>query len=52
LGHGKPLTQKMIQVMMRRVANRANVKAGVHNLRQTFCSHLAVGGAPNGYRPG
>jgi hypothetical protein len=43
---GKPLTQKMIQVMMRRVANRANVKAGVHILRHTFCSHLAMKGAP------
>ena len=43
---GKPLTQKMIQVLMRRSARRANVKAGVHILRHTFCSHLAMRGAP------
>ncbi len=43
---GRPLTQKVIQVMMRRVAQRANVKPGVHILRHTFCSHLAMRGAP------
>jgi integrase len=43
---GKPLTQKVVQVMMRRVARRANVKPGVHILRHTFCSHLAMRGAP------
>jgi integrase len=42
---GQPLTQKMIQVAMRRVAKRANVKPGVHILRHTFCSHLAMRGA-------
>ena len=31
---------------MRRVARRANVKPGVHILRLTFCSHLAMRGAP------
>jgi site-specific recombinase XerD len=31
---------------MRRVARRANVKGGVHILRHTFCSHLAMRGAP------
>jgi integrase len=35
-----------IQVMMRRAARRANVKPGVHILRHTFCSHLAMRGAP------
>jgi site-specific recombinase XerD len=44
--HGQPLTQKVIQVTMRRVARRANVKPGVHILRHTFCSHLAMRGAP------
>ena len=39
---GQPLTQKVIQVMLRRAARRANVKAGVHILRHTFCSHLAM----------
>ncbi len=43
---GRPLTQKVIQVMMRRAARRANVQAGVHILRHTFCSHLAMRGAP------
>lgn len=43
---GHPLTQKVIQVMMRRIARRANVKPGVHILRHTFCSHLAMRGAP------
>jgi integrase len=43
---GAPLTQKVIQVMMRRAARRANVKPGVHILRHTFCSHLAMRGAP------
>ena len=45
-GAGKPLTQKVIQVLVRRTARRANVKPGVHILRHTFCSHLAMRGAP------
>jgi site-specific recombinase XerD len=36
----------MIQVQMRRSARRANVKAGVHILRHTFCPDLAIRGAP------
>jgi integrase len=43
---GKPLTQKVVQVTVPRAARRANVKAGVHILRHTFCSHLAMRGAP------
>ena len=43
---GKPLTQKVVQVMLRRAARGANVKSGVHILRHTFCSHLAMRGAP------
>lgn len=43
---GKPLTQKVIQVLVRRTARRANVKPGIHILRHTFCSHLAMRGAP------
>jgi integrase len=43
---GHPLTQKVIQVLMRRAGRRANVKPGVHILRHTFCSHLAMRGAP------
>jgi integrase len=42
-----PLTQKIVQVWMRRVARRASVAdSGVHILRHTFCSHLAMRGAP------
>ena len=43
---GQPLTQKVVQVTMRRTRKRANVKHGVHILRHTFCSHLAMRGAP------
>jgi hypothetical protein len=42
----KPLTQKVIQVLVRRTARRANVKPGIHILRHSFCSHLAMRGAP------
>jgi integrase len=45
-GAGAPLTQKVVQVLVRRTAKRANVKPGVHILRHTFCSHLAMRGAP------
>ncbi len=45
-GTGKPLTQKVFQVLVRRTARRANVKPGIHILRHTFCSHLAMRGAP------
>ena len=31
---------------MRRVTRRASVQPGVHVLRHTFCSHLAMRGAP------
>jgi integrase len=41
---GHPLTQKIVQVTVRRVARRAQVKPGVHILRHTFCSHLAMKG--------
>jgi integrase len=43
---GRPLTQKIVQVTVRRIARRARVKPGVHILRHTFCSHLAMKGAP------
>lgn len=41
------LTQKVVQGIMRRVARRAKVQKGVHILRHTFCSHLAMHGAPS-----
>jgi site-specific recombinase XerD len=43
---GLSLTQKEVQVTMRRVGRKANVKPGVQILRHTFCSHLAMKGAP------
>jgi site-specific recombinase XerD len=36
----------VVQVAVRRAARQANVKPGVHILRHTFCSHLAMRGAP------
>src|SRR4030095_2087583 len=44
--HGASLTQKEVQVTMRRIARKAQVKPGVHILRHTFCSHLAMRRAP------
>ena len=43
---GSPLTQKIVQDHIGRAARRANVRDGVHILRHTFCSHLAMRGAP------
>jgi len=43
---GQPFTQKVVQTIVRRNARRAHVNAGVHTLRHTFCSHLAMRGAP------
>jgi integrase len=44
---GGPLTQREVQGLVRRAARRANLdKVGVHVLRHTFCSHLAMRGAP------
>ncbi len=43
---GQPLTQKMVQGLVKRSARRAGVPHGVHILRHTFCSHLAMRGAP------
>ena len=39
---GQPLTQKMVQNLVKRAARRAKVPAGVHILRHTCCSHLAM----------
>ena len=43
---GSPMTQKIVQDHMRRAARLAGVSPGVHILRHTFCSHLAMRGAP------
>ncbi|MGC4081564.1 MAG: tyrosine-type recombinase/integrase [Vicinamibacterales bacterium] len=39
-------SRRIIQVLVRRTARRANVKPGIHILRHTFCSHRAMRGAP------
>jgi len=44
---GQPLTQKVVGGHVRRAARLANLaNGGVHVLRHTFCSHLAMRGAP------
>jgi site-specific recombinase XerD len=44
---GTFLTQKVVQGLIRRVARAAKLRNdGVHILRHTFCSHLAMRGAP------
>ena len=44
---GTPLTRQLVQSWMRRVSRRAGLaNTGVHVLRYTFCSHLAMRGAP------
>ena len=43
---GKPLTRQIAQYRVQRAARRANVLKGVHILRHTFRSHLAMRGAP------
>jgi integrase len=44
---GRPLTKRVIQRMVERLSRRANLaKTGVHIMRHTFCSHLAMRGAP------
>lgn len=44
---GSPLTQKIVQDHVRRAARRVQLaRSGVHRLRHTFCSHLAMRGAP------
>jgi len=40
-------SQKVVQGIMRRLARRAGAQEGVHILRHTFCSHLAMQGAPS-----
>jgi integrase len=42
---GKPLTQKMVQTVVKWAARRAGVPHGVHILRHTFCSRLSMRGA-------
>jgi integrase len=43
---GRAITQKALQGAVGRAARRANLRPGLHILRHTFCSHLAMRGAP------
>ena len=43
--NGSSMSMKTIQQAVERAARRAKVKPGVHILRHTFCSHLAMKGA-------
>ena len=44
---GSPVLRRTLQNWVRRAARRARVQnSGVHVLRHTFCSHLAMRGAP------
>lgn len=45
-GDGRSVIQKVVQTIVRLNARKAHVEAGVHTLRHTFCSHLAMRGAP------
>jgi integrase len=46
-GDGTPFTRQQVQYRIKRAAKRAKVREGVHLLRHTFCSHLAMRGAPS-----
>jgi site-specific recombinase XerD len=43
---GRPLTRQKVQYRVKRAALKARADVGVHVLRHTFCSHLAMRGAP------
>ena len=43
---GEPLSRQSAWTRVRRAAKQAKVPTGVHILRHTFCSHLAMRGAP------
>jgi integrase len=43
---GEPITRQGAWSRVRYAAHRANVPTGVHILRHSFCSHLAMRGAP------
>lgn len=46
-GDGAPLSADMVKHYVERAARRARLtENGVHRLRHTFCSHLAMRGAP------
>src|SRR5204862_8050682 len=43
---GKAYSRQQVQYRVKKAARKANVSDGVHVLRHTFCSHLAMRGAP------
>ena len=43
---GRALTRQIVQAKVKLAAKHANVRNGVHILRHTFCSRLAMRGAP------
>ena len=43
---GNRLRRRSSRALSARLARRAGVESGVHTLRHTFCSHLAMRGAP------
>ena len=45
--NGKPLTRQMVQTKAAGPARTFGLREGVHILRHTFCSHLAMAGAPS-----
>jgi integrase len=47
LADGSPLSADVVKHHVERAARRAQIRQnGVHRLRHTFCSHLAMRGAP------
>jgi integrase len=44
--NGEPLTMRIVQGMVARAARRAGIRSGVHILRHTVGSHMAMGGVP------
>ncbi len=44
---GRPLTKRVLQRLVEKASRRANLaKTGLHIMRHSFCSHLAMRGAP------
>jgi integrase len=43
---GSPVSRQVVQYCVKLAARQADVPDGVHVLRHTFCSHLAMQGAP------
>jgi site-specific recombinase XerD len=47
LDNGRPMPDYVVESLLKKAARRANLRNnGPHILRHTFCSHLAMRGAP------